>query len=157
MATGSARWSTHTRMTIRMYLVVVALVALVVAALTLIDRSVRWQRFAAATAGVHKAEADSWRFGAEWHRKSARAYAGRARGSEPGRLLIEYWLALADAKLRLAQYHERLSEKYSLYARKPWLSVEPDPPKPMLPPKPRWLETGLIEDLPVGKVDRGEP
>jgi hypothetical protein len=40
------------------------------------------------------------------------------------------WIAYARRSRRLLLYHAALRRKYELASRRPWLSVEPDPPEP---------------------------
>ena len=52
---------------------------------------------------------------------------------EANRLDFSRWGSievLIDRERRLITYHEALKRKYELASHRPWLPVEPDPPKP---------------------------
>ena len=59
--------------------------------------------------------------------------------SDHERELVQYWHALADAELEIAEYHDRLREKYAYASRFPWLRLEPDPLEPVRPPEPGFV------------------
>jgi hypothetical protein len=100
------------RMTIRRWMVAVAVVALAPGAVAMSRRSFHLRLLAI----LHDIEATQIRISRGW-----------ATGPDGVSRLIP----LDDPKLvRLAEYHEALSRKYERAANFPWLPVEPDPPEP---------------------------
>jgi predicted nucleic acid-binding protein len=103
------------RMTTRRWMVAVSIVAVGLGAWILITRSRSYADLAA------------------WHADRENEVRRVAEAFEGGQFDADIWrdaLALARRSRRLIAYHSALRRKYVLASRRPWLPVEPDPPKP---------------------------
>jgi hypothetical protein len=103
------------RMTTRRWMVVVVIVAVVLGAGMLIQRS----RSYASLASVHaESEKECWRI--------VQAF----EGSRFDPVIWREALVHVRRSRRLFPYHAALRRKYELASRRPWLPVEADPPEP---------------------------
>jgi hypothetical protein len=122
------------RFTVRRLMIAVAVVAVLIGAGISVRRSIFLSREAAACSGFES----FWRDQGHYSRKAAEDYSRIAKMSTDSNFASELrGLARDSAEqaehdVERADYFGRLKAKYEAAVRRPWLSVEPDPPNPGL-------------------------
>jgi hypothetical protein len=125
-------------MTTRRWMIAVAAVAVMLAAVALFRRHL------------------SLRERGDYHARREGDLASRARVL--GQLALDYadrripgaaqWRAHAACEAEIGAWHARLKEKYRHAARYPWLAIEPDPPEPENPFNLEDLNNVVVPGLP---------
>jgi hypothetical protein len=125
----------HLRFTVRRLMVAVAIIAILIGVGLQIRQTIRFSRLAARYAE----DGLFWRSQERNHRalgeKMRTASVDPEQGSgaaEFWRPYIEYQAERVEKIKALADFHARMKTKYEAAARRPWFSVEPDPPRPDL-------------------------
>jgi hypothetical protein len=129
------------RFTVRRMMIAVAVVAVLIGVGLHVERAIRFSRlstnyveFAAMYAeyeSILRKRERNHRELAERERESADKFQ-RSSSVELWRRLAQEDTDRADKFKSLAEYHSRMKAKYQAAARRPWLDVEPDPPRPEL-------------------------
>jgi len=126
------------RMTIRQWMMAVAVLALILGLGVVEERLHRRIQNARVKATIYATRADFCRAGFPLWAKAAQDHGDRENESKWQ--LVEYFEARAEAEARRAEYYDALSRKYRAAARYPWHPVAPDPPEPKDPPVPEWAK-----------------
>jgi hypothetical protein len=115
------------RFTVRRMLIAVAIVAILCGGGVQIRRAIAFSQLASS----HTSFGLFWHSQEQWHRQFARSIleSDRPRLSEND---AAEQTEQAEKSKVLADYHAAMKAKYEAAARRPWLSVEPDPPRPEL-------------------------
>jgi Tfp pilus assembly protein PilX len=129
------------RFTVRRMMIAVAVVAVLIGVGLQIRRAIRFSRLSANYLELAAMDAEyesilrkrerNHRELAEIERESADKFQQSS--------IVELWRRLAqedtdraDKFKLLAEYHASMKAKYQAAARRPWLHIEPDPPRPEL-------------------------
>jgi type II secretory pathway component PulK len=120
------------RFRLRTLMLTVAIMAVVIAGVQMRARSKAYRQRAESSATSEQ----YWRDGEYNWSRTARRRDDQARTLPAGlqqeqlRQAAKDCRALAQKNARLASYHAALLQKYERAASYPWLTVEPDPPRP---------------------------